>query len=483
MKELKLLSLVLVAGTATLFTACTTESDNSPSAKISYETVAAAQQVPVTFGSYLGEQAITRFGSGGSITSYATLNAKGFGVFAYYTQNDVYSASATPNFMYNQSVQFTDTDGDSTPDAWTYSPIKYWPNDYNSTGAVDQQTSPATGSASDKLSFFAYAPYEASGANGTPSGTSTRESSTEVGICAFTGNSATGDPKVTYAARRANTISNAVDLLWGVAVTGGLSYTTANNGTQNVPAGMPLISLVKPTTGTAITFAFNHALAGLNLTAAAKFNNGSYTTIPDETFIHIDEVVISSSNLNDTGILNLNNTSTGVNVPNWDVSGASNVLPTTTFTLSNGDISSYLRYTDVGSTVANIKNGVGRESTTAAAKTTTPQQVIDGNVSEGEVSKSKVFTMIPTAVTGEDKITFDVTVTYYVRTKDPALVKGYSSVKNKIKKSVSFGDPGLAGNKIYTINMILGLEDVTLTGTVEPWGDGSTQSVYLPENS
>ena len=448
-----------------MLAACTSESENGPSANISYESIAATQQVPVTFGTYIGEQANTRYGSGGSITSNTLLQGKGFGVFAYYTQNVGYSSSATPNFMYDQAVTYSTK--------WEYTPIKYWPNDYNATGAVDQQTSPATGTVSDRLSFFAYAPYEATANDGTPSGTSTKESSTEVGITAFTGNSTTGDPKVTYVARINNTIANAVDLLWGVAATGGLSYTAANGSAQNVAAGMPLIDLVKPTTGTSINFAFNHALAGLNLTAAAKFNNGSYADIPDETFIHIDEVVITA-NLNNTGVLNLNNTAP--NIPLWDVTAAT--PRATTFTLSNSDISSYLRYSDVGSTVANIKNGVGRESTTAAAKTTTPQQVINGNVNEGSVTKTNIFTMLPKSTS----TTFTVTVTYYVRTKDPALFNGYSSVKNKITKDVTFST-GLSGSLIYTINMILGLEDVSMTGTVEPWTDGSTENVLLPENS
>lgn len=68
------------------------------------------------------------------------------GIFAYYTGSDGWTAADTPNFMYNQEVKRTDT---SSP--WTYSPVKYWPNN------------PA-----DKISFFAYAPYNAAGV--TPCG-------------------------------------------------------------------------------------------------------------------------------------------------------------------------------------------------------------------------------------------------------------------------------------------------------------------------
>ena len=68
------------------------------------------------------------------------------GVFAYFTHGSFNSGSATPNFMYNQKVE-----RQSSPNNWTYSPEKYWPNNE-----------------SDKLSFFAYAPYVDETAAGAP---------------------------------------------------------------------------------------------------------------------------------------------------------------------------------------------------------------------------------------------------------------------------------------------------------------------------
>ena len=67
------------------------------------------------------------------------LQELGFGVFAYYTEDELWANAnaATPNFMNNTQVYSTDN-GTS----WTYSPIKYWPNNED-----------------DKVSFFAYAPY------------------------------------------------------------------------------------------------------------------------------------------------------------------------------------------------------------------------------------------------------------------------------------------------------------------------------------
>lgn len=63
------------------------------------------------------------------------------GVFAYLTEGSNFNAStSTPNFMYNQLVA-RQADG-----SWTYSPVKYWPT-----------------TATDKVSFFAYAPHNTSG--------------------------------------------------------------------------------------------------------------------------------------------------------------------------------------------------------------------------------------------------------------------------------------------------------------------------------
>ena len=66
-----------------------------------------------------------------------TANLTTIGVFAYLTDGDFDQSTATPGFMFNQKVERA---GNGSP--WTYSPVKYWSN--NTT---------------DRLSFFAYAPY------------------------------------------------------------------------------------------------------------------------------------------------------------------------------------------------------------------------------------------------------------------------------------------------------------------------------------
>lgn len=85
----------------------------------------------IEFGTYLGRDAQTK----GSVFNTEGMKTQGFGVFAYYTNDQKYSAAATPNFMNNQQVTYVGS-------AWTYAPVKYWPNE-----------------ATDYVSFFAYAPY------------------------------------------------------------------------------------------------------------------------------------------------------------------------------------------------------------------------------------------------------------------------------------------------------------------------------------
>lgn len=99
-------------------------------------------QNAIEFGTYLGRDAQTK----GTITDIDFLKGedKGFGVTAFYTGQDAWTkegrTAIAPNFMYNQQV--TSTDGTN----WSYSPVKYWPT--------------MTG---DMISFFAYAPYNATG--------------------------------------------------------------------------------------------------------------------------------------------------------------------------------------------------------------------------------------------------------------------------------------------------------------------------------
>ena len=193
----------------------------------------------ISFGTYVGKTGVTRSGYENTTGMTTDLlkniggTSGGFGVFAYYTGTDTYGEhqSATyssetagtsvsekyPNFMYNQQVTFS-------TDHWTYTPLKYWPNDFANPGNVDDQSPAAQGSSTygGNVSFFAYAPH----VSGTLSGD---------GITAMSAKNATGDPTITYTMPSdINTGGNFVDLLWGTANGTSQKATDAVSANTNI---------------------------------------------------------------------------------------------------------------------------------------------------------------------------------------------------------------------------------------------------------
>ncbi len=426
----------------------------------------------VAFDTYTSS--VTKAGTTGIMTTTELKN--GFGVFAQYSNGDgttdgAYSKATNPvaNFMWNQKVYYND--------AWTYTPLKYWPNETDN----DSQTpSQATSDHADVLSFFAYAPYvkELASANGngkldvdddgtdqyngTPSITaSCIDPTREGGVEAVIANSATGnDPWVRYAV--ATDPSKSVDLLWGVAPSGGLSYPDVTGGTTTVPEGMPLKNLIKPVKDQKIKFLFKHALARLGMTIVAAVDQvAPGGTLKPETKIYVESVqldeVTATKQLKMKGALNLNNTNPGEAL--WEEkSGDFTGLIVNKTGLLNPDI---LWDTDLATTVASSATGV----------TTSEKDVIKDNT-----GKLHYFMVIP----GHANTDLQVTITYYVVTEDARLQGGYSVVKNVIKKTVTVNS--LTNNRAYNLKLILGLTSVKMEAEVADWQvDGSTE-VYLPQN-
>ena len=176
---------------------------------------------------------ITEVPNGDEPSTYTKDPGTGFGVFAYYTGLETYgvfqgynnntegtkNTAQAPNFMYNQKVYAELSNNASDDIYWTYSPLKYWPNDF-SDGKVDNQTPNAaegSGENGGYVSFFAYAPYVES----TPATGAVTDNTT--GITAMTNNSTTGDPKITYK------LPSNVDLLWGTLESAGPNVVNGNN--------------------------------------------------------------------------------------------------------------------------------------------------------------------------------------------------------------------------------------------------------------
>ncbi len=410
--------LILAAFAAVALGACT-----------KVETTKETVNEPINFGVYVPKA--TKAGTAGTITtdganSTVSLQTEGFGVFATYSNGGNYAATTGPNFMYNTKVSTS---------AWTYSPIKYWPNE-----TIDDNNGATGPAAADKLSFLAYAPYVAAGSGTT-------------GITALTTNAATTDPKVTYAV--ATDPSDAVDLLWGVAGTGGFSYTDVHHATVSVAEGMPLLNLTKPAIGTKIPFLFKHATSRLALKIVGAFDQvAAGGTLDAATKVTVAQIRIVDLPVSTSGVLNLNNTTTGAGVPNWEsVTGTS-----TTLVVAGDDLNATIK--DSGTDAVQTVEGV-----TASQKNI----FVDDNT---------FFTLIPQS----SSTTVRVEITYYVTTADGDLATGYSRVQNVIKKDITFAS-GFQAGKSNTILITLGLTSVELSATVEDWDNVTATSVDLPINS
>lgn len=387
---------------------------------------------PVAFGAY-ARKAVVKAGQAGELTTTA-LQGSGFGVFAYQTTGD-YTASATPNFMYNTKVYGA---------SWTYDIIKYWPNQIQA-GNTDSQ--PATAFRADKVSFFAYGPYvKVTASTGDLTGDDTDATS---GITALTNNAATGDPKVSF--KVSNDLSKQVDLVW--AVSNGATWTNVG-GTNNTPvSGKPYLNLQKPALNTAIHFYFKHALSQVKLQAVAAYNQAAAGgDAQDGVKITIESVTVTIPGVSQTADLNLNNTT--ADAPLWENASGSSDLA---LNISGVNINAALR--DAGDILAKDQ---------PAGVTGTATDVI---------ADSKYYTIIPK----EGATDVNVKIVYYVTTDDPDLLGGKSRVKNQIEKTVSFAK--FEAGKKNTIKMILGISEVKFEAEVAEWADGLSGEVNLPLNS
>jgi len=431
-----------------------------------------------------------------------------FGVFAYYTGANTYgqqqhgtytgeSGSASniaPNFMYNQKVSSSDNGT-----TWTYTPIKYWPNEF-ANSAVDDQTPAATGvAAKGNVSFFAYAPYVSS-ASGT------------YGITGMTANNVTGDPTVTYTLDQAHF----VDLLWGtkentdanvlgteqVGVTGSASATD-NTYARAIVNGMTVnADLNKQKTEGKVGFAFKHALAkigGYGNGSSTGFlvkldidNNGAetggerekfQTTSTDDswrTIVTIKEIKITSDLDGDDAFDSDETPSNGSKTLNlatgvWTDNSVGNALIKQTIgdpsitppdATLNTKIAEYYDNSNTWLSHATtgkywLRNGDGQVANETSGShpgvTETAQSVYNTNQS-------------PIVLFPGTTPKFKVTVDYIVRTYDAALSTFYTEVEQVITKQITFTSP-VEMNKHYSLLMHLGLTGVKFTATVSSWDD------------
>ena len=215
----------------------------------------------------------------GEITTDSKLAEKSFGLFGLYTGKLTYeNTSVSSDFMYNQKV-IGSLNANGKYD-WDYNPIKYWPN----------TQSPETGAYNEYISFFAYAPYEA-----TPK---------EDGRCIFgmSDKYDKGDPWVNYRLSEDpwGDVNPQVDLMYGVMA-------------RKVGYDELFMNQSKPAFNDKMKFLFLHALECIGDLVTIQQSDSLYNYINGYADVIITDVRIVYKNLTTKARLVLNSPSG----PNW----------------------------------------------------------------------------------------------------------------------------------------------------------------------
>lgn len=466
-----------------------------------------------------------------------TLRTSGFGVIAYAKDGGATSCYTTgtwnalkPNFMYNTKVTFSNTPSEH----WTYSPLRYWPNDFvagnvDNKEGTDQDPNNAQGSGvNGKVSFFAYAPYvdlkasqsdDYSGLAASTTHTTHKafdaydtsahtEKATQ-GIVAVTTNDYTEEPEVKYVLQSTNP-STAVDLLWGTRA----STTNYNLADKTMDEGSAdknyNTDLTKQNVGETVDFNFKHALAkigghdsdgktGLQVVLDIDNNNtGEPSTAITggtknaQTLVTISDITIKDLNTYNSTTSNL--TSSGwfnIAKGTWD-----NVSQT-----PGGTFSSQVDNSDVVGTEGWELNSELKEINaptwdgtntkwSITGVTTSPQDVYTSG------SEVPACLLIPDPTNAQ---TLVVSITYVVRTYDSKLdvtspdTEPCTKITQTITNKVTIPAGSLKANKYYKLLMHLGLTSVKFSAVVDSWdaatsnadndSDANDKDIYLPSNT
>ena len=432
---------------------------------------------PVQFGMYLGKTGTTRAGATGDITTDklkttdGAIKTAGFGVYALYTGDTNFDAvtDRTPNFMWNQQVT---SDGTK----WTYSPVKYWPN---GNANADNTANGATGTGGGKVSFFAYAPYVASGAD-------------EPGITAVSTNSDKKNPSVSYRLTRG---SNFVDLLWGStngssettydAAQNGTAVTTTTDGTTITTgvtaAGKTNINLTKQKIDGTVNFLFKHALSKVG----GGTSTGTGTPAGIQIMLDIDDLYGGTDDANTKVTvkeIKITTDADGDDTVDDDekvYSDGTLDLATGLWSLTNKSATQVVSMTTSRTTNDNYElNADIIEPTTAPAKTEDGWNGLPVGVQVTPKSIYKKADVEGLLFFPGEAPKLRVTVDYIVRTKDANLANKYTEVEQVVTKVLEM--PQLEMSKVYNLLIHLGLTSVKFTATVADWGDADGNGTIDP---
>ena len=412
----------LIALTALTVTSCTND-----------EVVEAVpQKKAIEFGTYLGRDAQAR---GAELTTDG-LQEKGFGVFASYTESNDWAETYTPNFMFNQKVEYS-----STSTAWEYSPIKYWPEKKN-----------------EKISFFAYGPYwnyaDTPAATVTPKG----------GEDDAAANTVAGAPTVTFT--QSTDVTKMVDFVAGVAMNQSFAST----------------SITETDDSQTVNFTLKHELTRVNF--EAKLDEEAYSAeegnTKNKTKINITAVKI------DAGGKFFSSADYTFATTN-DVTGDSPVDYRGTWSSHTESAADLDLAGILNSAAASDLGGYTTSGILLANTTAVPlfkQAVAADETNSVEAQAADYLFLIPpvqsdgtTGLAATDVI--NVTFTYDIVTVDAALSAGHS--KTTATKTVALpvsiattgegttSTPTLQQGKAYKFTFIFGLHEVKVSATVSAW--------------
>ncbi len=372
------------------------------------------EPVPVRFSTYIAQDAASRADGNAplsNITDIASLRAAGFGVFGYYDDNKTYdSDNDTPNFMYNQQVSWN-------TDRWTYSPLKYWPNE-TGTGESDGRT--------DRLSFFAYAPF----LSGDPR-------------LNFSANDAKGDPTVTYTTP--NDLGQCLDVL----------YATKPDGTT-------LTDLTKQNVGQNVTFSFHHTMSRLNFNVRAAFDEiaAGSNVKAENTRITVESITLETEGSGATAPLFFTSGTLNLRTGLWTNAANSSATGTPKIVLSGNAIGTDVR--DQGD--KSVKDMLDAN-----------KHIIPGVDNTWRNAGNGYLTLLPNPdlpTTTAPRL--KVSIVYYTTSDDPRLV--LSGGRTRVKSTVSNTLSGFRfeRGKAYAINLLIGMTTVKFTVQVQNWRDPIT---------
>lgn len=354
----------------------------------------------------------------------------GFGIMGYYTGQKTFEevkATVTPSFMHNQKVEWNATDN-----AWTYSPVKYWPNTPN-----------------DKISFFAYAPYETDYKTGAKTGVVVSEP-TEMGI-----------PSIKFSLKPEADLKKMVDLV--VADQRDMSYNSVTNQGK-------------------ISFKFEHTLSRISF--KAQLNDGDFNGMDGtNSFVYITHMWIVGTDHSSSGNLSLINPGTTGNSNanskfyttakwselHWNYADA--VIPKADFSLDN------LLDMDAGITESNPT--AGHSSSVTGIKITAASQGTNNAVPL--FPDGQYLYLIPIGDNNSDAsknsgcAAGDIQIGFHydVVTKDAANPNQYIASHGESVINLPAGQIKRKESYVYTVKINLHKIEIS-EATVTPWTDTSS---------